>query len=487
MKRIVTLVHAWLVLDFFGDARRSGGGSSTLTTTIFTQSFLALVFAALLYPDYPLVPFAAANLSLSTLLLAVGVLGDPEQRNRQLADHALLSTAPLPAAAVVLARALHAAFYVGLLTVGTALPAAILCAWLVHRPLLVPSYLLLACLCSGLATGALAVLLRAARRWLGVARTALLAGSLKALLLALGVVAFALSLRALQADADALPIGRSGALLLPPYHAAKVLWDPLHNLDRLAGLLGAGAVLLLLGVLLGDQSRARAERVGRKDPLMALLLRLVAGGPARGIAAFTATMLWRSPGLRARVLPLLGVPAAMVFLALKDGDPRGRQLFLGIALQFPAIYLPFVIAFLPRADQPGTAWVFEQAPRADVALAQRATFAALCTHVLLPVHALAATAMLLSGVPVLLVATAVSCALGIAVVTARLQVGALRAIPFTEPRENADAADLGGLMLYAVGLSLFGAGFGMLPDTLLRALAAAGTVLVALAVLRRNR
>ena len=27
------------------------------------------------------------------------------------------------------------------------------------------------------------------------------------------------------------------------------------------------------------------------------------------------------------------------------------------------IYLPFLVMFLPRADQPGTGWVFQQAPR----------------------------------------------------------------------------------------------------------------------------
>ena len=36
MNAAFALVRAWLVLDFFGDARRAGKGhTSTLTTTIF--------------------------------------------------------------------------------------------------------------------------------------------------------------------------------------------------------------------------------------------------------------------------------------------------------------------------------------------------------------------------------------------------------------------------------------------------------------------
>jgi hypothetical protein len=46
-RKLAALVETWLILDFFGDARRTGEPSSSLTSTIFTQSFLALVFAAL--------------------------------------------------------------------------------------------------------------------------------------------------------------------------------------------------------------------------------------------------------------------------------------------------------------------------------------------------------------------------------------------------------------------------------------------------------
>lgn len=177
MKTVRTLVHAWLVLDFFGDARRSGGASSTLTTTIFTQSFLALVFAALLYPETPPVPFAAANLCLSTLLVATGALGDHDQLNRRRADQTLLGTAPIARRTVVFARSGHAAFYVCLVTIGMALPPAILLACLRSSPLQAVLYVVAACACSGLATGALATAIRGLARCFGQARAALLAGT----------------------------------------------------------------------------------------------------------------------------------------------------------------------------------------------------------------------------------------------------------------------------------------------------------------------
>ena len=59
---IRALVGTWLLLDFFGDARRSGGDASTLTTSIFSQSFLSLGISALLFPEIPPVPFAAATM-----------------------------------------------------------------------------------------------------------------------------------------------------------------------------------------------------------------------------------------------------------------------------------------------------------------------------------------------------------------------------------------------------------------------------------------
>lgn len=463
VKRTATLVHAWLVLDFFAESRKSGGGGSSLTTTIFAQAFLGLVFASLLYPETPPVPFAAANLTLSCLLIGIGTLGDVQQQNRKLADAVLLGPSPLRAFDIVLARVVHGAFYVCLLTVGMALPPAILFGWLVRDATKVPLYLLLACLCSGLAVGALAVLLRFSRRVLGIGRTALLSGTLKAALLALGVVGFALGMRGLGKGPEAMPIGRLGIELMPTWHAARFLVAPLQQLSHGVITVGAGVVLLLLGVLVGERESARADRAGRDRVLLPLARRIARRGPLLGLTAFVATMLYRSAGFRARVLPLLGVPAAMAFLALQDGGAsvRGRQLFVAMGLQFPAIYLPFLIAFLPRADQPDTGWVFEQSPRASVALAQRAAYVALCTHVLLPVHTLALATMLLAGIGAVFALPVAGFSLGAAMLVARGQIRALEQLPFTQAGDADAGKDLGSPFASAILLSLLAAGFAL--------------------------
>jgi hypothetical protein len=315
MKKIRALIHAWLVLDFFEDARRTGGTGSSLTTTIFWQAFVALLFAALLYPETPPVPFAAANLCLSSLLVSIGMLGNQDQLHRHRAERHLLDPAPIGRATVVFARSGHAAFYVCLVTVGMALPPAVLLAYLPqHSWASGIGYVVLACACSGLASGALGVGMRVLVRWFGYARAALLAASGRAVLLGGGFVLFALGLQCLKKDAAALPIGRLGAELLPTYHAARLLASGSEEAWRILPLVGAGALLLLLSMLSPEVEEPRRARAGLRDPLRQLLRLLARHGPRLGVAEFVAVSMWRSAGFRSRVLPLLGLPVGMAFL-----------------------------------------------------------------------------------------------------------------------------------------------------------------------------
>ncbi|MBL8725597.1 MAG: hypothetical protein JNK49_16265 [Planctomycetes bacterium] len=460
MSQLRALVANWLLLDFFGDARRHGGNGSTLTTTIFTQSFLAFVVAALLYPETPPVPFAAANLCLSTLLVAIGALGEPEPANRQRADAVLLGTAPLPRAVLALARAAHGVFHLGLVTLGMALPPAILLGFLTGSLWRTAAYLVLAVVCSGLAAGSLAVALRAAARGLGTLRAELLAGTAKALLLGGGVVLFALGMQRLQQNADALPLGRTGANWLWPYHAAQWLATP-EAVWRLLPLAATAAVLWLAATALGEPADTGRRVRARHSVLQQLLVRLAGHGPRLAVAAFTATAMWRSPGFRARVLPLLGLPAGMAFLSLR-GQPEGAgSVALSVLLQLPAIYLPFLIAFLPRADQPEAAWVFEQSPHLSPALVRDAVWRALVSHVLVPVHAAAALWLLAMGPgrSDALAASAFALGLGILIVPAMLRP--IDGVPFTQARAEDTTLDLGGLFAFALLLGAAGAAFGL--------------------------
>ncbi len=482
--KVRALVHAWLVLDFFGEARRSGGGGSTLTTTIFSQSFLAFLFAALLFPEVPPVPFAAANLCLSSLLVGIGVLADHEHRQRRRADQVLLGTAPIRRAQLVAARVGHAAFYGGLVTIGMALPPGVLLAFSCRDVWQLPAYVGAACVASALATGLLGVVLRALDRWLGPVRAALAAGTGKALLLGGGLVLFALGLRALDATADALPIGRAGAELLPPYHLAKLLHDPFGQAWRALPLLAAGAVLLALRILLERTDAGDDLRVRAGGPLQRLLRASAGAGPRLGIAEFVATAMWRSPGFRSRVLPLLGLPAGMVFLTLQ-GDGGPDLVFTSLLLQLPAIYLPFVIAFLPRAEQPDTGWVFAHAPGLGMPLVRDATWRALVTHVLVPVHLGAAALAIPSHRAPLDVAAACVFAFGLAVLASRPMLRSLDVVPFSRGEDSDQATDLGGLFSAAIGLGAAGVLFAVWLPGWARWVAAVVVLGGALVALRR--
>ncbi len=462
MNKARALVHAWLLIDFFGDARRAGKGhASSLTTTIFTQSFFAFVFAALLYPETPPVPFAAANLCLSTLLMAIGALGDDSRPERRAADDHLLSGSPLGALTIAVARAGHAAFAILLVTIGMALPPAVLLAFLTDSWLQALGYVAAACLCAGLASGGLGVVARAATRWLGVGRTALLLGSAKAVLLGGGLVLFAMSLPKLQGPRDALPIGAFGAELLPPWHLARWLANPTTESWRLLAMLAVGVVLLLATIGLGAASGAPRPHVVRTSLLMRGLRRLCRPGPSRAIAEFVAVGMWRSASFRARVLPLLGVPTAMVFLAMRGGAKAHDFVLTCVVLQLPAIYLPFLVMFLPRADQPGTGWVFDQAPNLGRGLVQDAAWRALVTHVLVPVFGLAVVLLAATGRQGLVALPAALFAFGLAVFAANAAVRRLETVPFTTAGEGDQGPELGGMFGSAIVLGGLGTAFGL--------------------------
>ena len=461
------LIHAWLTLDFFGDTADRDASGSTLTTTIFGQSFLAFCFAALLYPDYPVATFAAANLSLSTLLIALGVLATPGRAQRERADTLLLHTAPLPAATVALARLGHGSFYVALTTIGMALPPAILCYWLptAGEPaglFAVVRYLGVAVLLAGLATGALGLLRALTVRILGDIRGELLMGSLRAALLFGGFVGFAVLLPDLDEPAK-LTAMAPWLSWLPPTAGARFV------AESWAGASGIAAWSLVLLSLFAPSAwiqRDRRRRAARRSAprlfgLDALVDALTPPGPRRGYARFVAIQLYRSAGFRAKVLPLFALPFAMVVLALSDSDTTDPRLLLGITLQLPAIYLPILVAFLAEAEHERSGWIFATTPEPDrLAAARAGSQVALVTHVLLPTHALAAITMLACGIDA---ATALgnSCfALGASIPIAQFALRRLQCVPFTDERQGV-SVDFGDLMAAGLVLGLVGGGFAL--------------------------
>ncbi len=455
------LVHAWLILDFFADTRRTGQPSSSLTATIFGQAFMAVAFAALLFPDTPPGAFAAANLSLSSLLVGIGHLGDESAEGRARADRALVLTSPLSSRTVLAARALHASFYVCLLTIGMALPPAILLAFLPGQDArAVPLYVLLACLCSGLFTAALALLVRLFARLVGTARAQLAAGTLKALLLFGGLVAFALSAPHLKGAGADSPLPLWLAYAWPPAYAGAVIagdraaWLPL--------LVGLATLTLAALMLATDREVEAARRVRTPRPLAALNRHLCRARPTlHAVTAFTSAMLYRSVGFRGKVLPLFGLPAGMWLLAFLDRDPDKSQRLLALATQLPGVYLPFLIAFLGVGDEPRARWTFAACPHLPPSFLRRGIAIALTTHVLLPVHVV----LLLVSMPAIGPARALatsSLALGVSVMVGRLALRTFCDVPFSGTGTG-DGLDFGSLITYALALTMIGLGAAALP------------------------
>lgn len=461
-----TLLGAWLSLDFFGESRRTGQPGSTLTTTVFTQSFLAFVFAAFLFPDTPAVAFVAANLSLTTLLIALSTLADPEHSSREQADALLLGTAPIARWRVALARVLHGGFHVALTSFGAAIPGAVLTTWLLPRWWTPVVYLVLAVTLAGIARGSLGLVVRTVQRWAGAGAAMVTAGTLRAMLLGFGFVGFALCMRHLEGSAADLPGGETAAWLWPPYHAARIVvssavGDAGSASTSFAILGGIALVLWLWSLALPNaQTAARGRRV-RSSILMRLLSRFAPHGPLRGIGAFTATMLWRSPGYRARVLPLFGLPAAMIFLVLRGDDSGaadGTHPFLGVAMQFPAIYMPFLVAFLPRADDPETGWLFRTAPALSITTIRNGALLALALFVLLPLFVVALVLLLAtSAVPWPAAIGLVWLAWGTSVCATVVALRRLVQVPFTTADSGDAPLDMGTLM---AGALVFGTAGG---------------------------
>lgn len=462
IRAALALVRAWLVLDFFGGQRERGRTGSSLTSTIFTQAFLSLVVAAVLFDrDARTVPFAAANLSLSTVLVGMGVLAVPRRRERRLADRTLVDTAPLPRATLPLARCLHGAFYIVLVSTGMAIPPAILLGWVADTAWVIPAYLALASLLAGLFAGGLGVAVRTVERAFGAQRAALLAGTLQAVLLGATFIGFALCMPRLRGSIADLPFGAWVAATWPPYWGARWLSAPLEDARFLLAIAGAAVAVFAIATLLGErESRQSRGRTGHGALFRRIDRALCGSGPLLGATSFVAAMLYRSPSFRARVLPLLGVPVAMVLLSFSGERSREQLVLVGTALQFPAIYLPFLVMFLPYGEHAGAGFVFATSPHDDVALARAAALFALLSRIVLPIVAAAALLLLAFGLRPATVATLTVFSASTAVGSGTLALRRLDCMPFTAEDEPA-GAEFGDMLALALVLAALGGAFAL--------------------------
>ena len=163
-----------------------------------------------------------------------------------------------------------------------------------------------------------------------------------------------------------------------------------------------------------------------------------------------------------------------------------------MTLQFPAIFLPFLVAFMPRSDHEGAGWVFEQSPHVTPALFRAASLIALTTHVIVPVHATALVAVIAFG-ELTLAAVGFAAALsvfstGIAILVAQVSVQRLEHMPFTVDEDSNEAdGEMGSLLTGAIVLALLGLGFAWIGHSVFALLIAVGVAAFAVHSIHRAR
>ena len=171
----------------------------------------------------------------------------------------------------------------------------------------------------------------------------------------------------------------------------------------------------------------------------------------------------------------------MIALSWRGIDADGRAIWLGMSSMLPAMYMPFLVLFLPRSDQPNAAWLFESAPLDVVATGRSGAMIALTTHVLLPAQVLTFCAMLALRVPWVSCATIATGSFAIAVGATHLATQRLTAVPFTQTDEASGAGlDSGRVLALSLLLGGVGAALGACSHSLIAL--AAGLVFAVFAV-----
>lgn len=473
-RRARALLSSWIHLDL------TERDSPTSTTSISSTAFLVLAAAALTWTSrVGGTAYAAAHLTLSAFLIGTAALADPENRSRTRADEVLVRTAPLTAFDRLAAIGLRHGTRVALLAVGAAIGPAV---FLAGEPEIGIGgglrYLVAALLLASAAVALASALQELAIRTLGRVRGSLATGVLRAIALGALFVGFVTCVGGLDGPRSELPLGGDWAAYLPPLWAGRFVADGSRIEDFLQVLL---FVAVALGLAALTISRSDSVGLGRVDPLRGPLSRLEAwflrgDRPARGLAAFLVAQMVRNPAFRSRVVPLVGLPIALMALGLDGNDERAAAAAAGVVASFPAVFLPLLAALFSNEDDADRA-VFDSAPCDALTASRRAARVVLSVRLIwfavLPLAAvLVATGML---PPLAAVATALfGGALG-DLVAAQTATG-LAEIPFTTGAEE-DAPDLGGALtrgLIAAGLAI---GFALVSTQPLAMLGALGLAL----------
>lgn len=368
-------------------ARLSGAnrGTDLPIAPLVMHGLIAGVLCGLARGALPPFAYGVFALSITGALVAIPLLGELAYLLR--ADPAQEWVAALPASPfdLRLARMLHILIALAWLATGSLLPAAIFAP----GALGVAGRVLLLLGGLGLVTcvGAFLLLLQSA---LSNRAEALLVLFQTALVIGV-VVGFVMGLRLVPWLTGFDAFGAASAewtWLYPPAWFAA----PLGTDVAWAAALPVAAALVALGVLVLTPPAAAARR-GRREPLLAFLLR-----PARALA----TRFWVRADERAafdfvydalplerevvlRTYPMVGIPLAFL-VASTVGEPGSTRGDLLAVLLFTAcIYLPILLVHVPASESHRASWILTTQPLSENVLAAGA-IKALAVRFLFPLY-----------------------------------------------------------------------------------------------------
>lgn len=385
-RQITALLEAWMIQVLFGKSRRAGEpGSGSLTPAVFSQGFLSWGFAAIAFEGSSARAFVAGTLAFVVLLSTIALVGELDDERERPADRDLVRSGPIAPLTFVLARWLRQALVTVLYSGGLAIAPAILSGFKTGDFFVVPiGFIASACLLSSAMSALLGATTRTIAAVIGAGRASSFSSFVRAALFGGGFVAILLGMRAMLSNTSAFPGGRALLELLPMTWCADAMlsWAPRDLLLALA-FPAATALLVLLTSRLSPRSEGGTKR---KRSMLQFVLRAIVTDPKRrGITSFCLAMLSRERSFRLRALPLLGLPAAAVLIALRaDMGPDRLPWFLALIHQLPLAYLPFLLWFAPYAEQPRASWLVELHVTNPLAAYRRGleiAFAVLCVPV----------------------------------------------------------------------------------------------------------
>lgn len=364
---------------------------------LLIQAFIASAVCGLVRGEIPPFAYALVALSSSAALIAVPLLG--ELASLLVADETgdWVRALPIRAVELHIARTMHLALALLVLSLGSLVPAALLAdarfdAWM--RVELVVLGLGQALAIAAVLLALQAVLRGRAQPLLVLAQTALFIAIL---------VGSSVGLRKVPAMVGWNDPSAAGALLAypPAWFAARLSSSSLGTTWNAL----APAVSVLAVVLLALLPAPPTAAFRRGEPLLGRLL-----APLRRLCA----RIWVRPDERAsyewlfdalpkerdfvlRTYPLLAVPVGFLWISARAGSPVEQMHWLAMLLFIPGVYLPLIAAHVPASTSHKARWIVDCAPLERDAL-DRGAIKALAVRMLVPFYALlAALGCLLGG------------------------------------------------------------------------------------------